>query len=327
MSHDPNLTAHRFGPAAPAAGPNRRTALALAVAGLGAAAAPRGARAQAGAPIRVGSKIDTEGSLLGGMIVLALRNAGLNVEDRTSLGPTRIVRTALLEGAIDIYPEYTGNGAFFLGPEDDPAWKNARAGFEKVRDADLAKNNIVWMTPAPANNTWAIAVRRDLAESGRLRTLDDLARHLRENGAFKLAASAEFVESPAALPAFQKAYGFSLDAARLLVLSGGDTAATIRAAANGTSGVNAAMAYGTDGALAALNLVVLEDIRAVQPVYAPAPVARKALIDREPRIPGLLEPIFKAMTLDRLQSLNARIAVEGQDAKAVAAEALKAVSG
>ena len=94
------------------------------------------------------------------------------------------------------------------------------------------------------------AIRGDLPGFPERRCLDDLAAYLAEGGRFKLAASAEFVESPAALPAFEKTYGFHLKSAQLLTLSGGNTAATLRAAAEGISGVNAAMAYGTDGEIA-----------------------------------------------------------------------------
>ncbi|MGU7800865.1 glycine betaine ABC transporter substrate-binding protein, partial [Escherichia coli] len=146
--------------------------------------------------------------------------------------------------------------------------KNAKAGYEKVKKLDAEKNKLVWLTPAPANNTWTIAVRKDIAEKGKLTSLDDLSRYLKEKGEFKLAASAEFIERADALPAFEKAYDFKLDQAQLLSLAGGDTAVTIKAAAQKTSGVNAAMAYGTDGPVAALGLQTLTDPKGVQPIYA-----------------------------------------------------------
>ncbi len=269
-------------------------------------------------PIVVASKIDTEGGLLGQMIALLLEANGMPVENRVPLGPTRIVRTAILAGEIDIYPEYTGNGAFFFQMEADPAWKDARAGYEKGRDLDAQRNDIVWLQPAPANNTWAIAVRADLARQFNLRTLADIAPHIAAGRPFKLAGSAEFVESPAALPAFQSAYGFTLPPDRLLVLPGGDTAVTIRAAAQQLNGVNAAMVYGTDGGIAALDLVVLEDTKGVQPVYAPAPTVRAAVLRANPRIAEVLAPAFRTLDLTTLQRLNARIAVEGQPAREVA---------
>lgn len=121
-------------------------------------------------------------------------------------------------------------------------------------------------------------MRKDVAEKGKLTSLADLSRYLKEKGDFKLAASAEFIERPDALPAFEKAYDFKLDQAQLLSLAGGDTAVTIKAAAQQTSGVNAAMAYGTDGPVAALGLQTLTDPKGVQPIYAPTPVVREAVL-------------------------------------------------
>jgi osmoprotectant transport system substrate-binding protein len=289
---------------------------------LAAAAFCLAATAHAADRIKVGSKIDTEGAVLGNMIVQLLEKAGLQVESKLQLGPTKIVRTALVSGEIDLYPEYTGNAGFFFSIDSDPVWKNADAAYQKAKSLDAEKNKLVWLQPAPANNTWAIAVRKDLAASGNLKTLDDLARYVKGGGKVKLAGSAEFVESAAALPAFQSAYGFKLASDQLLVLSGGDTAATIKAAAEGTSGVNTAMAYGTDGALAAVGLVVLGDPKGVQAVYQPAPVVRAAVLEKNPKIKEVLEPVFRSLTLETLQTLNAKVAVEGQDAKKVARDYL-----
>ena len=125
------------------------------------------------------------------------------------------------------------------------------------------------------------------------------------------------------MPAFQSAYGFKLKSDQALVLAGGDTATTIKAAAEKTSGVNAAMAYGTDGPVAALGLLIMEDTQGVQPVYAPAPVVREEVLKRYPNIATVLSPIFKALDGPTLQQLNARIQLEGQDAKVVAADFLR----
>jgi osmoprotectant transport system substrate-binding protein len=275
------------------------------------------------AKIVVASKIDTEGSLLGNMIVALLETHGLAVDNKLQLGPTNIVRAAHLAGQIDIYPEYTGNGAVFFHLEQDAVWKDWAKGAAKVAALDREQNHLVWLVAAPANNTWTIALRQDLAERHNLKTMSDFAKFLASGGAIKLAASAEFVESPAALPAFEATYGFHLNDAQLLTLSGGNTSATLRAAAEGTSGVNAAMAYGTDGALAALGLTALEDDKGAQVVYAPAPVAREAVLQQHPEIAKVLDPVFATLSLETLQQLNAKIAVEGEDAGAVASAYLK----
>jgi osmoprotectant transport system substrate-binding protein len=252
------------------------------------------------------------------MIALVLEKAGIPVESRVQLGPTKVVRTALLSGEIDIYPEYTGNGAFFHGMENDPAWKAAASAFETVRRLDREKHNLVWLDRAPANNTWLIATRADLAKREKLATMEDFARLSKQPGAVKLAGSAEFVESAAALPSFERVYDFKLPRDQIVVLPGGDTAVTMRAAAQGVSGVNAAMVYGTDGAIAALDLVVMEDTKGAQIVYEPAPVVRAEVLQRYPAMQPALAKVFASLSMSRLQSLNAQIAVEGKPARDVA---------
>lgn len=299
--------------------PRRR----LLIAACCAIGVPRLARANGADAIRVGSKIDTEGSLLGNLMIQVLENHGIRTEDHLQLGVTAIVRAALLTGEIDLYPEYTGNGAIFLQDERDPAWKDAAAGYERVRSLDLSRNKLVWLPPAPANNTWAIAVRRDDAAGAQLKTMSDFGRWVSAGGKVRLAASAEFVERPDALPAFEERYGFRLRHDQLVILAGGDTAATIKAAADRTSEVNAAMAYGTDGTLAALGLIVMEDTHGAQPVYAPAPVVRSEVLSRQPRIAPALASLMRSLDTPTLQRLNAQILIEGRDARSVAAAHLQ----
>ncbi len=273
--------------------------------------------------IRVASKIDTEGSLLGSMILLILEEAGFQTIDNTIFGPTDVTRRAIINGEIDIYPEYTGNGAFFFDLAGSEDWKDPQKGYVAVKKLDYDENRLVWLTPAPANNTWAVCVREDLAEREGLETLEDLADYLNAGGEFKLAGSEEFISRPDALPAFEEAYGFDLSEEQMLVLSGGNTAQTEQAAARGTDGVNAAMAYGTDGQLAALGLVVLTDSLRVQPVYEPAPIIREEVLMANPEIEELLGKVFSTLDLKTLQRLNSAIAVEGRSPEEVAEEYLR----
>jgi osmoprotectant transport system substrate-binding protein len=287
--------------------------LALGLATLGAARAD----------VVVSSKIDTEGSVLGNIILLTLNANGIKTQDRIQLGATPVVRKAITAGEIDIYPEYTGNAGFFFNKADDPLWKDAAKGFETAKKLDYDANKIVWLDPSPANNTWAIALRKDVAETNKLKTLSDFGRWVTGGGKVVLAASAEFVNSAAALPAFQKTYDFKMKPEQLIVLSGGDTAATIKAAAEQTNGTNAAMVYGTDGGIAPSGLVVMEDDKGVQPVYAPAPIIREAVLKENPKIAEILKPVFASLDLTTLQNLNARVQVGGEAAKSVATDYLK----
>lgn len=289
------------------------------IATLGLAA---GVASAAQADITVSSKIDTEGGLLGNVVALALEDAGLPVVRRLQLGGTQVVREALLADQIDIYPEYTGNAAFFFNEADSDVWKDADAAYERARELDAEENNIVWLQPAPANNTWAIAVTGPVAEENDLATMSDFGKWVSDGGEVKLAASTEFVSSPAVLPAMQETYGFELGQDQTVILSGGDTAATIQAAARGTSGVNAAMVYGTDGGVGATGLVVMEDDKGVQPVYEPAPIVRAEVLEEYPAIADVLNPIFETLDMATLQKLNGRIQVGGEGSEAVARDHL-----
>jgi osmoprotectant transport system substrate-binding protein len=281
------------------------------------------ATSAASAQVVVSSKIDTEGGVLGNIIKAVLDANNIATTDRIQLGATPVVRKAITAGEIDIYPEYTGNAGFFFEKADDPLWKDAAKGFETAKQLDYDANKIVWLSPSPANNTWAIALRKDVAEANKLATLSDFGKYVAGGGTVVLAASSEFVNSAAALPAFQTTYGFTLKPEQLITLSGGDTAATIGAAANQTNGANAAMVYGTDGGIAPSGLVVLSDDKGVQPVYQPAPIIREAVLKEHPEIETLLKPVFEKLDLVTLQELNGRVQVGGEPAKAVAEDFLK----
>lgn len=285
---------------------------------IGAAAGLAMMATAASAQVVVSSKIDTEGALLGNVILQVLQANGIAVTDKISLGATPIVRGAIGAGEIDIYPEYTGNAGFFYNVAEDAAWKDAKAAYEKAKQLDYDAAKIVWLAPAPANNTWAVAIAQDVATTNNIKTFSDFGKYVAGGGEIKLAASAEFVNSASALPAFQAAYGFELKPDQLIVLSGGDTAATIAAAAQKTDGANAAMVYGTDGAISSAGLVVLEDDKGVQPVYEPSPIIREAALKEHPEIETLLAPVFAKLDLVTLQTLNGRIQVGGEAAADVA---------
>jgi osmoprotectant transport system substrate-binding protein len=288
-------------------------------------APPAEQHAEAKGTVVIGSKIDTEGELLATIVQQLLESKGFTVTDKSQTGTTDVVRKALLAGDIDLYPEYTGSGLIFF--EGDPAatpetFKDPEKGYETVKQLDLEKNGVAWLTPAKANNTWLIAVKKDFAETNGLKTMSDFAKYLNDGKTVKLAASDEFFNNADAWPAFASTYGIELKDNQKLIFSGGNTAQTEKAVAAGTEGVNFGMAYGTDGALADLGLTVLEDDKGAQLVYWPVPIIRKAVLDTYPQIEADLAPAFEALTIDKLQELNARIQVNGESAEAVAKDFL-----
>jgi len=274
------------------------------------------------ASVVVSSKLSSESAMLGEMIRLLLNAAGIQTVDRTRIGATPVVRKALLSGEIDLYVEYTGNAGLFFNDAADPAWKDLQKGYELGSRLDYAAHRIVWLTPARASNAWALAVRRDVAQANHLRTMSDFGRWVAGGGKVVLACSAEFANA-GTLRSLEKTYGFTLRPEQLIVLAGGETSATIRAAAAGTNGTNTAMVYGTDGGIAAANLQILEDDRHAQPVYAPVPVIREAVLAAHPQIARIVKPLMESFDRETLQRLNARVQIDGEADEAVAADYLR----
>lgn len=280
--------------------------------------------AEKGPEVKFGSYVDTEGQVVGAAIVQVLQANGVNVIDKTKFGTPDVVRKAYLQGDLDGALDYTGSGAFYVGPESDSLWSDAIAGYERIKTEDLAQNSIVWLTPSPANNTESIAVTADFAQKNNLKTLDDLATYVQGGGNIKIIGNQTWIDRDLGFKGIQKAYGFSLDKKNIIGLSNGNTAQFIKALANGTDGVNAAEVYATDGGLADLNLVVLTDTKSIPPVYNPAPVFRKETVDAYPNLDQFLSPLLKSLTIENLQKLNKAVAIDGQDPKVVATEYLKA---
>ena len=274
------------------------------------------------AAVVVSSKLSSESAMIGQMIRLLLNAQGIPTVDRTRIGATPVVRQALLAGEIDLYVEYTGNAGLFFNDATNPAWKDLEQGYALGSRLDYAAHRIVWLTPARASNAWALAVRADVAQAYHLRTMSDFGRWVSGGGHVVLICSAEFANA-GTLRSLESTYGFMLRSAQLIVLAGGETAATIAAAAAGTNEANTAMVYGTDGGIAAAHLQILEDDRHDQPVYAPVPVIRESVLRQYPQIATIVKPLMESFDRETLQELNARVQINGEADEAVAVDYLK----
>ena len=278
-----------------------------------------------GPVIKVGSLLDSEGTLLGSMVIQMLEANGIATEDKTKLGTPDVVRAALLAGEIDATIDYTGSGQYYHeGEEGDPKWKNAEQAYAAIQELDLQVNDVVWLTPAPANNSEFIATTKTLADAESVETMADFAAYVNEGGVVKLIAAQGWIDNPLGLKGYEDAYGFTLTDDQLLALSTGNTAEMLSALARGTDGVNFSLAYGTDGQLNELDLVIITDTMDIPPVYEPTPVFRGEMLDAYPQITSILEPVFLSLDQARLQELNARIAFGGEDPSAVATSYLEA---
>ena len=259
------------------------------------------------------------------MVIQMLEANGIRTEDKTKLGTPEIVRAALLAGEIDATIDYTGSGQYYhAGEEGNPKWKNTTQAYEATKQLDKEANDLVWLVPAPANNSEFIATTKSLAEAEGIATMSDFADYVNGGGAVKLIAAQSWIDNPLGLRGYETAYGFTLKNDQLVSLSTGNTAEMLLALARGTDGVNFSLAYGTDGQLNELDLLIITDTKGIPPVYEPAPVFRGQVIAAYPQIAAILSPVFLSLDQAKLQGLNARIAFGGEDPRAVATSYLEA---
>lgn len=283
--------------------------------------------AQSG-PIRVGSKQFTGNLVLAKIVIKALEANGYEVNDRTPLGGSDVNRAALINGEIDVYVEYTGTAlGNFLANEGvelpEGITQKAEEGYAFLKDYDAKENNLVWLEPAPANDTYSFAVKQDFAEENGLATMDDFATYVNDGGTVMMATGDEFAQRADGIASFEKTYGFDLSEDQLLIIAGGSPAQTEQALNEGSNGVNVAMAFATDGALSAYSMTVLEDPKGAQPVFQPTAVFRQDTIDANPEIPDLINTIFATLDNATLQELNAQVDVDGENPDDVAERYLK----
>lgn len=271
--------------------------------------------------IIIGSKIDTEGAILGYIQLLALEDAGLKVEDRIETGPTLIVRQALLYGEIDGYIEYTGTALVnFMGESRAKIISDPQKAYQAVRDWDLSQHHIVWLAPwSGINNTYTVLMRRKQATELQLHTISDLARYLQNGGAIEFGSDPEFAARKDGLPGLQSAYGFA-DQAGFQVRQM-DAGLVYQALKQGS--IDAAIGYSTDGRIAGFDLVRLEDDRHYFPVYNPTPTYRQETLRRYPEIEVILNRIAGAITAEEITEMNYRHDIELIRPKVLAEEWLK----
>jgi osmoprotectant transport system substrate-binding protein len=244
-------------------------------------------------PITVGSKDFTEQFILGEMYALALEAAGFTVERKLNLGGTPVAHAGLLSGEIDLYPEYTGTGLLTvlkLPSSGDPAEVYATVAREYESQFQL-----IWLDPAPMNNTQALAMTRTRAAELGIATISDMVA---KAGELVMIGPPEFQAREDGLPGIQAAYGnFRLKAYKAV-----DPGLRYQGLVNGEADV--AVAFGTDGEIAAFDLVLLEDDKQLFPPYQVAPVVRKDTLEANPGIAAALNALSPLLTDEVMQRLN-----------------------
>ncbi len=265
----------------------------------------------AGGAIKVGSKDFTEQFILGEMYALVLENQGLKVERKLNLGGTPVAQAGLQSGQIDLYPEYTGTA--LLTVLKQPASSDQKQVFNTVSKTYKEKFNLVWLDPAPMNNAQALAMTEEAAKKYGIKTISDLAAKASQ---LTIASTAEFQEREDGLPGLNKVYG-GLKFKKLIPL---DAGLRYQALKNGQADV--VEAFGTDGEISALKLVVLEDDKKLFPPYQVAPVVRQEVLDKNPGIRNALNTLSPKLTNETMQRLNYEVSGKQREPAEVAKEFL-----
>lgn len=266
--------------------------------------------------ITVGAKNFTEQYVLGSMVSRLLEDNGFKVKERMGTG-SAVTRTALETDQIDIYPEYTGT-AWQVYLKHDEVVHDPAALYEAVRDQDLKENDIVWLKPAPLNNTYAMAIREaDVEKMGD--TLSDLAAYNNAHpGEVSFGIAQEFYERPDGFFRMAEVYGMDVPKKQVRLMDLGLTFEAI-----GKGQVDVAMCFATDGKIPKFDLVVLQDDKQFFPVYNLSFCIRKDVLDKYPRLETILTPLAAKLTDQVMQQLNYEVDVKGKPALMVATEFLK----
>ncbi|MFH0410550.1 glycine betaine ABC transporter substrate-binding protein [Corynebacterium sp. L4756] len=258
-----------------------------------------------GASIGVGSKNFTEQIVLGKIAAILLESAGANARDLTNVPGSTSARQALVTGDLDMMFEYTGTAWITYMGNTDPI-PDEQEQYEAVKAADK-ENGIEWLPPFPMNNTYAIASNAETGEEYDLSTLHDIANVPVEEQT--ICTDAEFRARNDGLYPMLEAYG--LEAPPQDNIMEMDSGAVYAAVSNGDC--NLGVVFATDGRIPALDLNVLEDPEAFFPKYNAALTVRSEVLEEYPEIEELFAPLRDLLTNEKMQELNARVDIEGQD--------------
>jgi osmoprotectant transport system permease protein len=244
----------------------------------------------------VGSKSFTESYILGEIVADIIERAGeARVERKLGLGGTGITYRAVASGDVDLYPEYTGTlSQAILG-------NPSAASVADIR-RELRGTGLTVSEPLGFANTYALAVRREMAERLDLVAVSDLVDHPELTAAF----SSGFIDREDGWPGLKRHYDIELADVRVM-----EHALTYEALTAGE--VDVIDIYSTDGKLERLDLVVLEDDRRFFPDYQAVLLVREDFIERFPRTwEALTGELVGRIDEARMSHLNALADLDGK---------------
>jgi len=216
---------------------------------------------------------------------------------------------------VDLYWEYTGTSLIVFNNVTEML--SAEETYQRVKELD-AEKGLVWLAPSAANNTYAMAIRKDNPKTDGMRTISDLAAAYNEGAELLLGTTAEFPRRNDGLLGLQETYDFQVKRSLIRPM---DIGLAYVALANGDLDVMSAQA--TDGQIAAHDLLLLEDDKEFFPNYALTPVVREDTLKEMPELKEILESLSTRLDDSVMQRLNGYVDVERRSIEEVAHDFLK----
>jgi osmoprotectant transport system substrate-binding protein len=262
--------------------------------------------------ITVGGKDFTEQHILTKMTSILLKEEGYQVDEASSMGST-VARSALENGQLDLYWEYTGTALLVYLKQ--PLETDPNKAYEKVKDLDK-KNGLIWLNKSNFNNTYAILMRKERAKELGIKSIGDLANYInKDSSKLKFATNAEFSAREDGLKGLEQKYAFSLPPKNIVKM---DTGLVYNAL--NEKQVDVSMGLATDGRIKGFDLTELTDSKQFFPPYNGAPVIREKVLKEHPEVGKLLNKMADLLNGDTMKELNYRVDVKHEDVTKVARE-------
>jgi len=245
-----------------------------------------------GETLKVASKDFTESVLLAEIVAQMLEGRGVNVERNFELGGN-LPHDALVAGRVDLYPEYTGTA--YTAILRHPPITDPRAVYEQVKREYAEKFNVEVSPPLGFENTFAILVRGVDARRLKLKTISDAVPHVR---GWRAGFGQDFMSREDGYPGFSKAYGLQFaEPPREMDLS-------LTYIALASNKVDLIAGNSTEGRIAALDLVQLEDDRQYFPPYEAVYLVRRDSLSRLRSLQEVLTRLANAISTEDMRRLN-----------------------
>ena len=262
--------------------------------------------------INIATKPMTEGYILGQMLTeLIEQDTDLKVNITNGVGGgTSNIHPAIVKGEFDLYPEYTGTSWEAVLKKED---SYDESKFDELQKEYKEKYNLEYVNLYGFNNTYGLAVNKDIAEKYNLKTYSDLAK-VSNNLIF--GAEYDFFEREDGYKELQKVY--NVDFKKKIDMDIG-----LKYQAMKDKKIDVMVIFTTDGQLAISDVVVLEDDKKMYPSYRAGTVVRSEILSKYPELKPVLEKLNNILDDKTMADLNYQVESEGKKPEDVAREYLQ----